>query len=86
MVSIQTKAHVGADGRLDVQLPAEYREQNVDVTVIIEPVEVVGDSHKAEPDVNGWPAAFFESTVGAWQGEPLVRGEQGNYEQRETLT
>ncbi|WP_328985164.1 hypothetical protein [Thiorhodovibrio winogradskyi] len=29
-----------------------------------------------------WPEGLFERTAGAWQGEPLKRGEQGQYEQR----
>jgi len=28
-----------------------------------------------------WPEDFFE-LFGAWEGEPLSRGEQGTYEQR----
>ena len=84
MFSIQTKAHVGADGKLAVQLPAEYCEQDVDVTIIMERVEVGVGSHESVQDMNGWPTTFFENTAGAWQGEPLVRGEQGSYgEQQE---
>lgn len=33
----------------------------------------------------GWPKGFFEEVVGGWQGEPLQRGEQGNYEDRDPL-
>lgn len=32
-----------------------------------------------------WPAGFFESVAGGWQGEPLVRAPQGVYEPREAL-
>jgi hypothetical protein len=32
-----------------------------------------------------WPADFFESVVGGWQGEPLERAPQGEYEPRETF-
>jgi hypothetical protein len=32
-----------------------------------------------------WPAGFFESVVGGWQGEPLERAPQGEYEARETF-
>ncbi|MEQ8971107.1 MAG: type II toxin-antitoxin system ParD family antitoxin [Coleofasciculus sp. C1-SOL-03] len=34
------------------------------------------------PDELGWSPGFFEKTAGKWQGEPLTRGEQGEYEQR----
>ena len=33
----------------------------------------------------GWPVGFFTHTLGAWAGEPLARGEQGGYEQRDAL-
>ena len=33
----------------------------------------------------GWPEGFFEDVVGGWQGEPLERPPQGEFEARETL-
>ncbi len=33
-------------------------------------------------DANGWPIDFFEETAGAFQGEPLFREHQGEYEVR----
>lgn len=38
--------------------------------------------HENEPE--NWQS-FVSATAGAWQGEPLERGDQGEYEQRETL-
>ena len=32
-----------------------------------------------------WPAGFLEDVVGGWQGEPLVRQYEGDFEQRDTL-
>ena len=34
------------------------------------------------PEELGWTPGFFERTAGKWEGEPLIRGEQGEYEQR----
>lgn len=31
----------------------------------------------------GWSPGFFERTAGAWQGEPLERGDQGKCDQRD---
>ncbi|MGJ3247459.1 MAG: hypothetical protein ACFE0I_15475 [Elainellaceae cyanobacterium] len=31
-------------------------------------------------DSLGWSTRFFERTAGAWQGEPLVRPPQGEYD------
>jgi hypothetical protein len=33
----------------------------------------------------GWPGGFFERVVGGWQGEPLERAPQGEYEVRDPL-
>lgn len=33
-------------------------------------------------NTNNWPDGFYETTAGAWVGEPLVREPQGDYEQR----
>jgi len=32
---------------------------------------------------SGWPEGYFEQVFGGWEGEPLQRPEQGDYEQRE---
>lgn len=33
----------------------------------------------------GWPPGFFETVVGAWRGEPLVRSPQPPLERRPEL-
>lgn len=32
-----------------------------------------------------WSEGFLEQVVGGWQGEPLTRAAQGEYEQRDEL-
>lgn len=32
-----------------------------------------------------WPAGYFEKVVGGWQGEPLERPAQGEFESRDLL-
>ena len=39
----------------------------------------------AEGGRDVWRPNFFEQTAGAWQGEPLVRPEQGQFEVRADL-
>jgi hypothetical protein len=40
--------------------------------------ESLVNSPPLKPDNNlGWTPGFFERTAGAWQGEPLERGYQG---------
>ena len=33
----------------------------------------------------GWPEGYFDRVVGNWQGEPLVRSPQGEFEVRDSL-
>lgn len=40
-------------------------------------------SHSTVRDSLGWSPGFFERTAGAWQGEPLVRPSQGEYDERD---
>ena len=35
--------------------------------------------------VTDWPEGFFEEIVGGWQGEPLRRPSQDEFESRDTL-
>ncbi len=36
-------------------------------------------------NIFGWLPGFFEKVIGGWQGEPLVREDQGKYEARDEL-
>ncbi len=81
MTIIQTKTHIGADGTLSVQVPTALRETDVEVTLTFQP----SLQAQTSPEELGWPPGFFEETAGAWQGEPLERGPQGEYEEREAL-
>jgi hypothetical protein len=37
---------------------------------------------KRETQSSQWPKDYFEKVLGSWQGEPLVREDQGEYEER----
>ena len=62
-----------------IRVPDALRHRRVEI--IIWPLDEVPDVQQAT-DTNGWPAGFFERTAGAWQGEPLTREPQGEYESR----
>ncbi len=32
-----------------------------------------------------WPEGYFEEVIGGWEGTPLERAPQGEYERRESL-
>lgn len=42
--------------------------------------ELVGDQLSS-----GWPEGYFDTVIGQWKGEPLVRPPQDDYESREAL-
>ncbi len=73
MQTITLNAHADSDGFLHLKVPRNLINRNFKVKLIVQPEDL------------GWTPGFFERTAGAWEGEPLTRGEQGEYEQRETL-
>ncbi len=68
------------DAPSSISIPEELQHQAVEI--IIWPLDKQANVPSQETDANGWPIGFFEETAGAWQGEPLVREAQGEYEQR----
>ena len=43
------------------------------------------ESSTQQPIKRQWSPRFFERTAGVWQGEPLVRAEQGEQAERESF-
>ncbi|OGG51978.1 MAG: hypothetical protein A3F84_15280 [Candidatus Handelsmanbacteria bacterium RIFCSPLOWO2_12_FULL_64_10] len=84
MKSILLKSRVQADGILELRVPTDLPESDVEVVVVVQPISD-GDEQKSSGK-SGWPPGFFERTAGAWQGEPLVREPQGEYEDRDKLS
>ncbi len=48
--------------------------------------EIMPSKSEARPEQTDWPPDFFEQTAGVWQGEKLIRPEQGEYENRLELS
>jgi hypothetical protein len=80
MKTMQVRSHVGADGMLELKLPSGLAETDVDVVVVLHPIPSSG--WKSEAERREWQE-FVNKTAGAWQGEPLERPEQGEFEKRE---
>lgn len=68
------------DGPEMIAIPPELRHQRLEV--IIWPLERGEPVQSSTATSHGWPVGLFERTAGAWQGEPLVREPQGDYESR----
>ena len=82
MQAIQLQSHIGNDGILKIQLPKNFYNMDLNVTLTIEPLseEVIA---KFEEKLS-WHK-FIEQTYGCMADSPIKRGGQGQYEIREVL-
>ncbi len=81
MQTVTLQSQTDSDGILHLNVPVDLVNTEFKVTVMLQPI--ISNSQASEK--LGWSPGFFEKTAGAWQGEPLTRDEQGEYEQREAL-
>jgi hypothetical protein len=79
METITVHSHVGEDGVLNLQVPLLVTNTDLEVVIMVQPLKSVSTPSSA------WPEGFFEAVAGGWQGEPLVREPQGDYETRDDL-
>lgn len=49
----------------------------------LQPENLINPPTPKPDDDLGWTPGFFERTAGAWQGEPLERGTQGDGDRRD---
>ncbi len=68
------------DTPASIPVPRELQHRRVEI--IFWPLDEAASTVDVERDANGWPVGFFEATAGAWEGEPLQRAPQGEYEKR----
>ena len=78
METFTLHSRVGADGLLKLQVPVKVTNTELEVVLIVQPVEPAGEKV-------GWPPGFFEQTYGSFRDQPLVREPQGEYEVRDEL-
>jgi hypothetical protein len=83
MTSIHLKTHAGPVGTVNLWVPTEFRETDLDVLVVLQPVAETGQTSTA--DAQGWPTGFIEETYGSFRDEPLVRPPQGKADPGSTL-
>jgi hypothetical protein len=64
-------------GVLEVQVPTNLPETDVEVVLVVQVVPAVREPAKGKtPEELGWPPGFFERTFGCWEGEPMERPPQ----------
>lgn len=79
MEALKFRARIGKDGILQLVMPDELRDQEVEAVVVLRMLE------DRKTDALGWPIGFFERTYGAFADEPLERGDQGEHEIRDEI-
>ena len=65
-------------------LPIDKQQQVLEFVEFLQ-LKTVNPQFNSLTQKRGWMPGFFEEVIGGWVGEPLERGEQGEYETRETL-
>ncbi|MGB3767687.1 MAG: hypothetical protein WA947_14120 [Phormidesmis sp.] len=75
MKPIRVTSRVGAAGLVQIHLP-EHHDEEVEILLTYKPLQTVKKRQ--------WSQRFLD-LYGAWQGEPLVRGEQGTQPERDLL-
>ncbi len=86
-MTLETAAHVGPDGRLEVSLPAQFAGADVIVTVRAADGPASGriaDIADPEERRRAWQE-FVDRTAGSIQDPTFERQPQGEYEVREEL-
>jgi hypothetical protein len=76
MTTLQIREKTGADGILRLTVPVGVADVECEVVVLVQP---------RLPSAAGWLPGFFERLAEGWQGEPLTRLPQGEYDRREPL-
>ncbi|APB33552.1 hypothetical protein GlitD10_1232 [Gloeomargarita lithophora Alchichica-D10] len=77
------RTHIGEDGILQIQVPENLKNQNLEIIVIFHPISKreINSDHKT-PEELGYSDHFIHHVLGSWEGEPLIRSEQPYYEYR----
>jgi hypothetical protein len=82
MTSFSVKTRLKPDGTLQVAIPTGLPEADVDVLVVVRPLDAGGGT--VAPS-GSWPEDFFDKTYGCLAEEPLVREPQLQHGTREKL-
>ncbi|MEC4819255.1 MAG: hypothetical protein SAK29_39190 [Scytonema sp. PMC 1069.18] len=86
MESIRIRTYIGDDRILQIRLPAEMANQELDVVIVFQPVSKESSQPaNTTPGELGYSRMFVEEVIGSWEGEPLERPEQLPFETREEI-
>ncbi|MBG1260670.1 hypothetical protein [Nostoc commune] len=86
MESIKIRTYIGDDGILQIQLPPEIANQELDVVIVFQPViQKSSQSPNKTLEELGYSRKFVEEVIGSWEGDRLERPEQLPFEEREEI-
>ncbi|MEH1808361.1 hypothetical protein [Nostoc sp.] len=86
MESIKIRTYIGDDGILQIQLPPEIANQELDVVIVFQPViQKSSEPPTKTPEELGYSRKFVEEVIGSWEGDPLERPDQLPFEEREEI-
>lgn len=80
MEHIELRSRVGPDGVLKFSVPVGMSEANREVKITVQSIDQPDQG--APPSRELWKQ-FVDETAGHWDGEPLVRPDQGEFEKRD---
>lgn len=83
MQTISLKTHVGEDGILQISLPENIKNIDLEITLVYQPI--LSSDNQKDNLSKGWQKGFFEEVIGCWEGEILIREKQPDYQEREEL-
>lgn len=83
MNTISLKTYVGEDGILQILLPENIKNTDLEITLVYQPI-LASENQKKDFSTK-WQKGFFEEVIGTWEGETLVREKQPNEQEREEL-
>ncbi|MEH2262437.1 hypothetical protein [Nostoc sp.] len=82
MESIKIRTYIGDDGILQIQLPPEITNQELDVVIIFQAViQKSTQSPNKTPEELGYSRKFVEEVTSSWEGDPFKRPEQLPFEE-----
>jgi short-subunit dehydrogenase involved in D-alanine esterification of teichoic acids len=59
METIKLRSHIGSDGLLLLQMPADFKNTSVEVVVIVQPLS----SEQTQPQYNAWGKLTTKKTI-----------------------
>jgi hypothetical protein len=61
METMKLRSHIGSDGILQIQMPADFKDTSVEVVVVVQPLS----SEETQPKYNAWGKLTTKKSIQA---------------------